>query len=51
MAVAVVSTVKAIVDGKAPTDAIAATAALQDIFSVSDAVANKLYVAYAPYTG
>ena len=51
MAVAVVSTVKAIVDGKTPTDAIAATDALQDIFSVSDAVVNKLYVAYAPYTG
>ncbi len=51
MAVAVVSTVKSITEGKSATDAIAATAGLQDIFSVSANVANKLYVAYAPYTG
>ncbi len=51
MAVAVVSTVKAISEGKTAVDAIAATAELQDIFSISANVANKLYVAYAPYTG
>ena len=51
MAVAVVSAAKAISEGKSPTDAISATAGLQDIFTVSPNVANKLYVAYAPYTG
>ena len=51
MAVAVVATVKAINEGKTPVDAIAATGELQDIFTVSANVANKLFVAYAPYTG
>ena len=51
MAVAVVSTAKAISEGKTPVDALAATAGLQDIFTVSANVANKLYVAYAPYVG
>ena len=51
MAVAVVATVKAINEGKTPVDAIAAAGELQDIFTVSANVANKLFVAYAPYTG
>ena len=51
MAVAVVSTAKAISEGKDQAAAIAATSELQDIFTVSANVANKLYVAYAPYTG
>lgn len=51
MAKAVVSAAKAIAEGKTPTEAIAATDALDEIFSISANVANKLYVAYAPYTG
>ena len=51
MAKAVVAVAKAIAEGKAPKDAVAATAELDGIFTVSANVANKLYVAYAPYTG
>ena len=49
MAAAVALTVKGIVDGAAPVDALAA---LNDArFSIAPECASKLYVAYAPYTG
>ena len=49
MAAAVALTVKGIVDGAAPVDALAA---LNDArFSLAPECASKLYVAYAPYTG
>ena len=49
MAAAVAQTVKAILDGAAPVDALAA---LNDArFSIAPECATKLYVAYAPYTG
>jgi methyl-galactoside transport system substrate-binding protein len=49
MAAAVAQATKAIVEGKAPVDALAG---LNDArFSLDAACASKLYVAYAPYTG
>jgi methyl-galactoside transport system substrate-binding protein len=48
-AAAVAQATKAIVEGKAPVDALAG---LNDArFSLDAACASKLYVAYAPYTG
>ena len=49
MAVAIAQTVKAISEGKAPTEALASLTDKR--FSVASDCASKLYVAYAPYTG
>ena len=49
MAAAVSQTAKAVVDGKAPVDALAGLS--DERFSLDTACASKLYVAYAPYTG
>ena len=49
MAVAIAQTVKAINDGKTPTDALASLSDKR--FSVASDCKAKLYVAYAPYTG
>ena len=49
MAAAVSQTVKGILDGSAPVDAIAALSDAR--FSIAPEAATKLYVAYAPYTG
>ena len=49
MAAAVSQTVKAVVDGSAPADALAALN--DERFSIASDCASKLYVAYAPYTG
>ena len=49
MAAAVAQTVKAILDGAAPADALAALK--DERFSIAPECASKLYVAYAPYTG
>ncbi len=52
MAQAVAQTVKALGEGKGMTDALAAAAASDaSKLSIASAVAAKLYVAYAPYTG
>lgn len=49
MAAAVSQTVKAVVDGSAPADALGALN--DERFSIASDCASKLYVAYAPYTG
>ena len=49
MAAAVSQTVKAVLDGSAPVDALAGLS--DDRFSIAEDCASKLYVAYAPYTG
>ncbi|MBQ7091505.1 MAG: substrate-binding domain-containing protein, partial [Clostridia bacterium] len=49
MAAAVSQTVKGILDGSAPVDAVAALSDAR--FSIAPEAATKLYVAYAPYTG
>ena len=49
MAAAVSQTVKAILDGAAPADALAGLS--DDRFSIAEDCASKLFVAYAPYTG
>ena len=49
MAAAVSQTAKAIVDGKAPAEALAGLS--DERFSLAEECASKLYVAYAPYTG
>ena len=49
MAAAVSQTVKAVVDGKAPVEALASLS--DERFSLAAECAAKLYVAYAPYTG
>lgn len=49
MAAAVAQTVKAVIDGAAPADALAALS--DERFSIASDCASKLYVAYAPYTG
>ena len=49
MAAAVSQTVKAVVDGAAPSDALAGLK--DERFSLDADCATKLYVAYAPYTG
>ena len=51
MAAAITEIVKAINAGTAITDAVATTSTSNEIFSVDKTLANKLYVAYAPYTG
>ena len=51
MAVAIATVVKDAGEGTAMADAIAATAATNtEMYSVADGIANKLFVAYAPYT-
>lgn len=49
MAAAVAQTVKAIADGSAPVDALAALS--DSRFSIAEDSKSKLFVAYAPYTG
>ena len=49
MAAAVALTVKAVIDGSAPADALAGLS--DERFSIAEDCASKLYVAYAPYTG
>ncbi len=52
MARAIAETAAAIGAGKTITDAIAAAAGKDDkMYSIAQGVSNKLYVAYAPYTG
>lgn len=51
MAAAVAAVVEAVGAGTSQTDAISAVAASADMFSVADGIANKLFVAYAAYTG
>ena len=49
MAVAVAQTAKAVLDGTAPAEALAALT--DERFTIAGDCASKLYVAYAPYTG
>ena len=49
MAVAIAQTAKAIIEGKAPVDALAALT--DERFSIAQDCNTKLFVAYAPYTG
>ncbi len=51
MANAIAATAKAAGEGTALKTALADTAKSAEIYSIAEAVANKLYVAYAPYTG
>ncbi len=52
MANAIANTVEGIGTGSSVTDAIAAAAAVNtEMYSIAEGVANKLYVAYAPYMG
>lgn len=51
MANAICEMVQATADGTAMADAAAEIAASNEIYSVADGIDNKLYVAYAPYTG
>ena len=51
MAAAIREVVKAAGEGTAMADAIAATAGTNaEMYSIADGIANKLFVAYAPYT-
>jgi methyl-galactoside transport system substrate-binding protein len=49
MAAAIAQTVKAVSEGKAPVDALAALN--DERFTIASDCSAKLYVAYAPYTG
>lgn len=52
MANAIANTVEGIGGGSSVTDAIGAAAAVNtDMYTIASGVANKLYVAYAPYMG
>lgn len=51
MANAICQMVQATADGTAMADAAAEIAASDEIYSVAEGIDNKLYVAYAPYTG
>ncbi len=51
MANAIAETAASIGSGAAVADAVSTAAATGDNFSIAEGVANKLYVAYAPYTG
>ncbi len=51
MASAITSVVQAVASGSAIADAVSATADTADMFSVAEGFSNKLFVAYAPYTG
>ena len=51
MAVAIASVASSVGTGSSMADAVAAAAATNaDIYSVAEGIANKLFVAYAPYT-
>ena len=51
MAAAIAQIAKAVGEGTALKDAVAATAESNtEMYSVAEGVATKLYVAYAPYT-
>lgn len=51
MADAICGTVFAVAEGTAIADAVAAVAESNEIFSIAEGFANKLFVAYAPFTG
>jgi methyl-galactoside transport system substrate-binding protein len=51
MASAICGVVYAVAEGTAIADAVAATVETDEIFSLAEGFANKLFVAYAPYTG
>lgn len=51
MANAICGTVVAVAGGTSTADAVAAVAESDEIFSVAEGFTNKLFVAYAPYTG
>jgi methyl-galactoside transport system substrate-binding protein len=51
MADAICSTVYAVAEGTAIADAVATVAESADIFSIAEGFTNKLFVAYAPFTG
>lgn len=51
MAKAICEVVKSASSGTAMKDAVASVAGSSENFTVADGIANKLFVAYAPYTG
>ncbi len=51
MATAIVETAKAIGGGSTMADALASIAGTKEIYSIAEGIANKLFVAYAPFTG
>jgi len=51
MANAICSTVYAVAGGTPIAEAVAAVAESDEIFSIADGFTNKLFVAYAPFTG
>ena len=51
MAKAICSTVAGVAEGTALADVIAAVAESDEIFSIAEGFTNKLFVAYAPFTG
>jgi hypothetical protein len=51
MAEAICQMVENVSAGTSMADGISAVAASGDIFTVADGISNKLYVAYAAYTG
>lgn len=50
MATAIAEVAAAVGEGTAMTDAIAAVAGSAEMYTVADGIANKLFVAYAPFT-
>ncbi|MCR5090637.1 MAG: substrate-binding domain-containing protein [Oscillospiraceae bacterium] len=51
MADAIFGTLAAVASGSSLADAVAAVAESDEIFSMAEGFANKLFVAYAPFTG
>lgn len=51
MANAIADVVEAVSGGAAMADAVAAEADVAEMYTVAEGIANKLFVAYAPYTG
>lgn len=51
MANAIADVVEAVSGGASMADAVAAEAEVADMYTVAEGIANKLFVAYAPYTG
>ena len=51
MASAICAAVEAIANGSSVADAAASVAGSADIYSMADGFTNKIFVAYAPYTG
>ena len=51
MADAILGVVSAVAGGTAIADAVSETAESNDIFSIAEGFTNKLFVAYAPFTG